>query len=205
MKYLGVFLLLLALVSCTPRGQMLALNQVEVQPFIDLKVQESILVNFPQNLPQNDFKAVRESLISGVRMRGFRDVLDTDEHDFDLKAAQINDFSLDRNIQRLHDNLGVAYFLDMQIISRKPSRSSGLGAQLQYRESMNAPFAGSPGLFPDPEHRTITRYTLYQTDGVIPLATVEVLSRHLQNNQLDAKVIRQEVEALFQQIFMSVN
>ncbi|UJP63601.1 hypothetical protein [Mongoliitalea daihaiensis] len=205
MRYIGGFLLFLSLVACSPRGQILALNKVDVQPFIDLRVQESIMLSFPQNLSQADFKAVRESMITGVRMRGFQDILDIDEHDFDLKAAQINDFSLERNIQRLYDNLGVSYFLDMQVVSRKPSRNSGLGSQLQYREAMAAPFAGSPGMIPEPEHRTITRYTLYQTNGVIPLASMEVMSRHLQNNQLDARVVRQELEALFQQIFMAVN
>ncbi|MGY6523056.1 MAG: hypothetical protein ACXIUD_15090 [Mongoliitalea sp.] len=205
MKYVGIWIVLVSLVSCSPRGQILALNKVDVQPFIDLRIQESIMLSFPQNLSPTDFKAVRESMITGVRMRGFQDILDIDEHDFDLKAAQINDFSLERNIQRLHDNLGVSYFLDMQVVSRKPSRNSGLGAQLQHREAMAAPFAGSPGLIPEPEHRTLTRYTLYQTNGVIPLASMEVMSRHLQNNQLDARVVRQEVEALFQQIFIAVN
>lgn len=204
MKYLGVFLVL-ALVSCTPRGQMLALNKVDVQSFVDLRVNESILLGFPTNLSQGDFKAVRESMIAAVRMRGFQDILDIDEHDFELKSALINDFSVKRNIQRLHDNLGVSYFLEMQVVNRKPSRFSGLGSQLQYNEALGAPFAGSPGLIPDPEHLTWTRYTLYQTNGAIPLASIEVKSKHFQNNQLDARVVRQEVEALFQQIFKAVN
>ncbi|MFC0655710.1 hypothetical protein [Mongoliitalea lutea] len=205
MRYIVGFLFIVNLVACTPRGQILALNKVDVQPFIDLRIQESIMLSFPQNLSQSDFKAVRESMIAAVRMRGFQDILDIDEHDFELKAALINDFSLKRNIQRLNDNLGVSYYLEMQVVNRKPARFSGLGSQLQYNEAMGAPFAGSPGLIPDPEHLTWTKYTLYQTDGAIPLASIEVKSKHFQNNQLDARVVRKEVEALFQQIFMAVN
>lgn len=35
-RYIGVLLLFLSLVSCSPRGQILTLSQVDVKPFIDL-------------------------------------------------------------------------------------------------------------------------------------------------------------------------
>lgn len=192
------------LISCTPRGRIITMNHVEIQPFLYLSTQEAILLSFPQNLSQADFKTVRASMIEGARMRGFIDVLDIDEHDYELRAAQINDFSLDRNIQRLYDNLGVGYLLDMQIISRKPFRVSGLSSQLLYRELQAPNFAGSPGLMTETEHQTIIKYTLYQTDGAVPVATMEVLSSHLQNNRLDNRVLRKELEMFFYQIFAAV-
>jgi hypothetical protein len=198
--FLGLFFVA---VSCSPRGQILAIQKVEVEPFVDLNLSEIILINFPQKeLNQRDYNSVLESMRMAVRQRGFQEIWDIDENEIELKANGVNDFSLKRNIQRLNDNLGIRYFLEMEILNRKPFKISGLGSQLQYREMM-APNSGGLGIGSGSEHRSLTRYSLYQTNGAILLAQLEISSRHLDNNNLDAKVIQKEVEALFQQIFIN--
>ena len=189
-------------VSCSPRGQILSIQKVEVEPFADLNLSEIILINLPQKeLNQKDYYAVLESMRIAVRQRGFLEVWDIDENEIELRANGVNDFSLKRNIQRLNDNLGINYFLEMEILNRKPFKISGLGSQLQYREMMAPNLPGGLGFGSGSEHRTLTRYSLYQTDGAILLAQLEISSRHLENNNLDPKVIKKEVEALFYQIF----
>lgn len=197
--FLGLFFVA---VSCSPKGQILAIQKVEVEPFVDLNLSEIILINLPQKaLNQKDYNSVLESMRMAVRQRGFQEIWDIDENEFELKANGVNDFSLKRNIQRLNDNLGISYFLEMEIINRKPFRISGLGSKLQYREMMAPYSGGSPGFGIGSEHRSVSRYSLYQTNGAILLAQLEISSRHLENNYLDPKVIQKEVEALFQQIF----
>lgn len=199
--FLGLFFVFF---SCSPRGQIIAIQKVKVEPFVDLNLSEIILINLPQKeLNQRDYNSVLGSMRMAVRQRGFQEVWDIDENELDLRANGVNDFSLKRNIQRLYDNLGISYFLEMEILNRKPFKISGLGAQLQYRETMDPNSRGSLGLGSGSEHRSLTRYSLYQTDGAILLAQLEISSRHLENNNLDAKVIQKEVEALFQQIFIN--
>jgi hypothetical protein len=43
--FLGLFYIF---VSCSPRGHIIAIQKVEVEPFVDLNLSEIILINFPQ-------------------------------------------------------------------------------------------------------------------------------------------------------------
>lgn len=199
--FLGFFYVL---VSCSPGGHIIAIQKVEVAPFVDFNLSEIILISFSQKgLNQKDYMTVLESMRMAVRQRGFQDIWDIDENEIELKANGVNDFTLKRNIQRLNDNLGVSYYLEMEILNRKPFKISNLTTQLQYREMMDPNSRGGLGLGSGSEHITLTRYTLYRTDGAILLANLEISSRHLDNNYLDSKVIQKEVEAVFQQIFIN--
>jgi hypothetical protein len=196
--------LVFLVVSCSPRGQIIAIQKVEVEPFVDLNLSEIILINFPQKqLNQKDYYSVLGSMRMAVLQRGFQDVWDIDENEIELRANGVHDFSLKRNIQRLNDNLGISYFLEMEILDRKLFKISSLTTQLQYREMMDPNSRGGLGLGSGSEHRSLTRYSLYRTDGAILLAQLEISSRHLENNNLDPKVIQKEVGALFQEIFKS--
>jgi hypothetical protein len=199
--FLGFFYVL---VSCSPGGHIIAIQKVEVEPFVDLNLSEIILINLPQKaLNQKDYNSVLESMRMAVRQRGFQDIWDIDENEIELKANGVNDFTIKRNIQRLNDNLGISYFLEMEILNRKPFKINSLTTQLQYREMMDPNSRGGLGLGSGSEHITLTRYSFYQTDGAILLANLEISSRHLENNNLDPKVIQKEVEAVFQEIFKS--
>ncbi|PRY87512.1 hypothetical protein [Mongoliibacter ruber] len=190
--------------SCSPRGHIKAIEKIEVEPFVDLILSEIILINFPsRELSQKDYNSVLESMRIAVQQRGFHEIWDIDENEMELIANGVNDFSLKRNIQRLNDNLGIGYFLDMEILNRKPFKISPLVTQLQYRELTDPYSMGGLGL--GSEHNLLTRYSLYQTDGAILLAQLEVSSQHLENNSLDPKVIQKEVEALFQHILINGN
>lgn len=202
MKKLLFLVLFFLFFSCSPRGHIKAIEKIEVEPFVDLILSEIIFINFPsKELSQKDYNSVLESMKMAVQQRGFQEIWDIDENEIELIANGVNDFSLKRNIQRLNDNLGISYFLEMEILERKPFKINALVTQLQYRE-MTDPYAGA-GLGLCSEHNLLTRYSLYQTDGAILLAQLEVSSRHLDNNSLDPKVVQKEVEALFQQILMN--
>jgi len=191
-------------VSCTPRGRIISINKSEIAPYTHLDLNERILVNVPQNVSQRDYRIFLEAASLSVRQRGFLEVWDVDEYELELRASSIADFSLPRNIQRLHDNLGVSYFLDIAIVSRKPFRYSSLSSQVEYREQMIPGFMGSGGLMSETDHRVITLYTLYQTDGAIKMAEFEVESSHLRNNTLDDRVIKREIQEFFNQIYLAV-
>ncbi|MGY6546433.1 hypothetical protein [Arthrospiribacter ruber] len=98
----------------------------------------------------------------------------------------------------MNDNLGVSYFLEMEILNRKLFKISGLVSQLQYKELTDPYSMGGLGL--GSEHNLLKRYSL--SDGAILLAQMEVSSKHLEDNCLDPKVIQKEVDAFFQQIFI---
>jgi hypothetical protein len=197
-------ILFFTVISCSPRGHIIRINKSEIAPYTHLDLNQRILVNIPQNISQKDYYILMESALLSVQQRGFLEVWDTDEYELELRAAEIADFSLERNIQRLYDNLGVNYFLDIVMISRKPFRYSSLSSQLEYREQMNPNFPNFGGLVSETDHRVITQYTLYQTDGVIKMAEFEVESSHLKNNTLDARVIRREIQEFFNQIYLAV-
>lgn len=196
-------LLFVLLISCSPRGTFLRVNSVQVEPFFQLELDEKILVNIPQDVNQKDYNTFLAAIPIIVKQRGFREVWDTDEYEMELRAGDIADFTLERNIKRLYEHLGVYYFLDVAIVSRKPFRYGSLSSQLEYREQNNPGFVRTRGLGSETDHRVITRYTLYRTDQVLKLAEVIMESTHLQDNTLDQRVIQREVQEFFNLISVS--
>lgn len=159
---------------------------------------EIILVNLPAGFSQRDYRIFLETLPQELKSYGFREVWDTDYHEIELKSVGISDFTTERNREKLFTELGVRYLLDLEIVRKKYSRLSKLGATMLYHEyNMN----GEPPLWNYPEYWIYTKYKLYDLDEKEVLIDLDLKTTHFDNNTVNPKSIKKDVQTLFMYIY----
>jgi len=159
---------------------------------------EIILVNLPAGFSQRDYRIFLETLPQELKSYGFREVWDTDYHEIELKSVGISDFSTERNREKLFTELGVRYLLDLEIMKKKYSRLSKLGATMLYHEyNMN----GEPPLWNYPDYWISTKYRLYDLNEKEVLIDLDLKTTHLDNNTVNPKSIKKDIQTLFMYIY----
>jgi hypothetical protein len=160
---------------------------------------EIILVNLPAGFSQRDYRIYLETLPQELKSYGFREVWDTDYHEIELKSVGISDFTTERNREKLFTELGVRYLLDLEIVRRKYSRLSNLGATMLYHEyNMN----GEPPLWNYPAYWIYTKYRLHDLNEKEVLIDLDLKTTHLDNNTVNPKSIKKDIQTLFMYIYL---
>lgn len=204
MKYLEfkslrlILLFIVGLQSCgRPVQQMVEGIQVNSElPPLDRS--EIILVNLPAGFSQRDYRIYLGTLPQELKSYGFREVWDSDYHEIELKSIGISDFTTERNREKLYTELGVRYLLDLEILSKKYSRLSKLGATMLYHEyNIN----GEPPLWNYPEYWIHTKYRLYDLNEKEVLIDLDLKTTHLDNNRVNPKSIKKDIQTLFMYIY----
>ncbi|MCH7406219.1 hypothetical protein [Belliella aquatica] len=193
-----VLMLIIGLQSCgRPVRQMVEGVQINSElPPLDRS--EIILVNLPAGFSQRDYRIFLETLPQELKSYGFREVWDTDYHEIELKSVGISDFTTERNREKLFTELGVRYLLDLEIVRRKYSRLSNLGATMLYHEyNMN----GEPPLWNYPDYWIYTKYKLYDLNEKEVLIDLDLKTTHFDNNTVNPRSIKKDVQTLFMYIY----
>lgn len=193
--------LIIGMQSCgRPVQQMVERIQInsELPP---LERSEIILVNLPAGFSQRDYRIFLETLPQELKSYGFREVWDTDYHDIELKSVGISDFTTERNREKLYTELGVRYLLDLEIVEKKYFRTSKLGATMRYNEyNQNSAFVGSP-VWENSNFWIHTKYKLYDLNEKEILINLDLKTTHLDNNTVNPKSIKKDVQTLFMYIY----
>lgn len=162
---------------------------------------EIILVNLPAGFSQRDYRVFLETLPQELKSYGFREVWDTDYHEIELKSVGISDFTTERNREKLFTELGVRYLLDLEIVEKKYSRTSKLGAAMSYNEyNQNSAFVGSP-VWEISNFWIRTKYKLYDLNEKEVWIDLDLKTTHLDNNTVNPKSIKREVQTLLMYIY----
>ncbi|MCH7409065.1 hypothetical protein MM239_06645 [Belliella sp. DSM 111904] len=167
---------------------------------------EIILVTIPSGFSQIDYNTFLEILPRELRSKGFREVWDTDFHELELKSVGIHDFSTNRNLEKLSDELGVRYLLDVEVLDKRHLRVSRLGATMRYNETVqNSPFVGPIGPLDNLNYWLITRYRLYDLSEKLMMVDLTLQTSHLENNTVGQKSLIKDINKVFEFIYNDGN
>ncbi len=197
----GILIIIFLVISCgKPVRQIVQEVKVNTVEFpIDLG--EVVLVTLPPGFPQKDYNSFLETLPQEIKSYGFLEVWDTDYHEMELKSVGINDFSTERNREKLFTELGVRYLLELEIVDRKYFRSSSLGATMRYNEiNNNSPYVGA-NAWENSNYWILTRYKLFDLNQKELLIDMKVRTSHHDNNTVNPKAIKKDIQKLFEYIY----
>ncbi|MCH7403063.1 hypothetical protein ACFOUP_03965 [Belliella kenyensis] len=161
-----------------------------------------ILVTIPAGFPQKDYNTYLETLPKELKTKGFREVWDTDFHELELKSVGIHDFSTVRNKEKLSNELGVRYLLEIEVLAKRYLRVSKLGATMSYNKTIqNSPYVGPIGPLDNLNYWLITRYILYDLEERLVMADLTLQTSHLENNSIGQKSIRKDLNKVFEFVY----
>lgn len=177
-------------------------EDVKVSPTaypIDLS--EKLMVTLPHGFPQKDYNTFLETLPVELQRYGFNEIWDTDYHEMELKSVGIHDFTTERNQQKLYQDLGVRYLLDLEILDKKPIRISKLGATMRYNEiNNNSPFVHSTS-WVEGDYWIITRYKLYDLVHDEVIIEMQIKTSHNINHTINSKALKKDLQKFFEILY----
>ena len=198
----SLFIFILLISGCMSSQVPIQVFKVEVEPFTWVDISEKILVQIPRMKDPIEFNLMADIYPSTLRELGFREVWDSAEHELELIAAGVRDYSLDRNIRRLYHNLGVYYLLDITLVRRELFHDGYIKVE-RWNPLTNDYYSDFTFRGYETDHSLFLRYTLYRTDNAIKLAEMEVRSFHRFNNKLIPNQFRREIIELFNQVYLT--
>jgi hypothetical protein len=201
MRFWG-FIFIFLLTACWSNQAPIRIHKVEVEPFTWVDNREKILVQIPRMRDPIEFNMMADIYPSTLKELGFLEVWDSAEHELELISAGVRDYSLERNIRRLYDELGVYYLLDITLVKRQ-LYDDGYYELERWTPLLDGYYTETAYRGYETDHTLYLRYTLYRTDLAVKMAELEVQSYHKHNNRLIPNQFKREIKELFNQIYLT--